>query len=524
MPQLDSKRLQALSLPKSGNDKANKRPYLELDSASWFRIIVFLLSMSAYGLEFLPALLVVFFMLIKSFVNDRHEFIVQLTLFIGGYGLYYSDPLIVRNDHLIFIVVLILALIYKKPPIVTKTFIIIISFLLAFIVIASFSEFSISSQLMTMRHYFYFIYFYIPILAFNNQEFDFRKYMEWILGYTLVLSCFYILDSFVICGHIFIPRVFDFESVFSTWDNMYIHWFKIPFRRIYPPGLYISALAIYGIAVMFRLRKWQLALLLLGIACTKTITFIVGLILTYSFLRGVLKHIFKYTLIVALALFSLYFVDKWVEENLNIKAHDFESPMRIKSTIDQIIDLVNADTIDEYAKFGSGRMAQAIPKFELMYKYDREWTGLGFLDRSKTTNTRYIIDNEFFGNPDEKTEVASGVEIAYAQTILNTGYIGLIVQLFVYLLIAYRIRRLRNFRYFQSVLFAILFFGLNGICSINNMDGLLLLSLSYAVVILTNRDNLPGFNPQLTFRSNRKGLHELKNRNDHTTTSLKKPA
>lgn len=503
MPQLDIKRLHA-GQPMKTDDAIATRPYLEISQGRWLSIVTFLLSMAAYGLEFLPALIVVFFLMIRSFVNDRHEFLVQLTLFSGAYGLYFSDPLIIRNDHLIFIVVLLLAIIYRKPPIVKQTFGIIGLYFLAFIILASFSDFSVGSQLMKMRHCFYFIYFLVPVVAFSSQEFDFSRFMEWILGYTIALSGFYILDSFVICGHVFVPRVFDYDTAVSTWTDLHIHLFSSPFRRIYPPGLYIATIAIYGIARTFRLHKWQYAVFMLGVACTKTITFIVGLLISLSYLRNILKHIAKYSLLLIASLVALYFIDGWVEEKLNIEARDFESPLRIKSTVDQIADLINADTIDDYAKFGSGRMAQAIPKFELMYKYGKEWTGMGFLDRVTTTNTRYIIDNDFVGNPDDKVEVATGVEIAYAQTILNVGYIGLVVQLLIYIMIAFRVRKLHHFKFFMSVFISIMIFGINGICSINNMDGLLLLALSYGVTLLSDRDQLPGFNPTQRLHTARK--------------------
>lgn len=521
MSQIDTKRINAGRSATAADTPAKVRPYLDLTQNSWLRILLFLLSMAAYGLEFLPALIVVFFMLIRSLVNDRHEFLIQLTFFTGAYGLYFGDPLIIRNDHLIFIAILIMALIYRKPPIVKQTFIIIGVYFLAFIVLASFSDFSVGSQLMKMRHCFYFIYFFVPVVVFHNREFDFAHFMKLVLGYTIVMAGFYIIDSFIICGHVMVPRVFDYDTAVSTWDNLRVRLFSSPFRRIYPPGLYIAAIAIYGVARMYRLSPWQYAILIIGIVCTKTITFIVGLLLSFSYLRNVLKHVAKYSMLLVVVIFSLYFVDGWLESNFVVEKRDFETPLRIKSTVDQIVELINADTIDEYAKFGSGRMAQAIPKFELMYKYNKEWTGMGFLDRVTTNNTRYIIENDFVGNPDDKVEVATGVEIAYAQTILNVGYIGLIIQLLIYIYLAWRVRKLPHFRFYMSVFISILFFGLNGICSINNMDGLLLLSLSYGVMILCDRESLRGFDPLPTHRKHRH--NSLSNIRKQNASNIIKP-
>lgn len=117
-----------------------KRPFLEISQRAWIEITVFLLSMSALGLEFYPAILLILMMLLRSYICNRHEFIVQLTLFIGAYGLYDSNTLAIKQQHLIFIVVLILATIYCKPPIVKRTFFILGLFLISMVALACFSE------------------------------------------------------------------------------------------------------------------------------------------------------------------------------------------------------------------------------------------------------------------------------------------------------------------------------------------------------------------------------------------------
>lgn len=457
-------------------------------------IVVFLLSMAAFGLNFLPALPVILLLLLKSFIRNRHEFIVQLTLFTGAYGFYVGNPLFIRNDYLLFIAVLALAAINRKPPIVKRLFVLSGLFLAIIMLLASFSDIPLLAQISKMRHYLYFVYFYLPLLSFDNIEFSFDKFMTHIMGYSIVIGAFYLIDSCILCGHMLVPRVFDYDSRISTWRTLYIYPLQHPFRRIYPPGMYIATLSIYGLVNNYRLRPWQWITLLGGLAITKTITFLAGLFVCYLYVQGSIKRVLLYALIAILSVTALYSIDLWIEENTNFEAHDTESPLRIKSTVTQIIDVASAKTEEELAAFGSGRLAQAIPKFELMYKYNKEWTGLGFLDRFNTKDTRYIIDNEFYKNPDDQSEVATGVEIAYAQTILNIGYIGLIVQLLFYLVIARIIRKLRYAKFFNSVLIAVLVFGINGICSINIIDGLLLLGLSFAAVLLANRDVLPGFN------------------------------
>ncbi len=493
MPQLNKKHF-VNRLPDKGKSKVDKRPYLELNPRAWIEIVVFLMSMAALGLEFYPAVLVVVMLMIKSFINNRHEFIVQLTLFTGAYGFYYCNPLIIRNDFLVFIIAIFLASIHRKPPIVKRTFLILGVFLLSIIILAGFSDVPMLAQISKMRHYLYFIYFYLPLIAFDGIEFNFNKFMTHVIGYTIVIGAFYIIDSCILCSHVMVPRVFDHNMTRSTWRNLHIHLLQHPFRRIYPPGMYLAALSIYGIVRIYRLRTWHWFLLLSGLGLTKTITFLTGLFITYCYVQGSIRLILKYAFSAIIAVALLYSVDVWIENNTAFNSHDTESPLRIRSTFTQIADAAAAKTEEDLATFGSGRMAQVIPKFELMYKYGKEWTGLGFLDRKTTTDTRFFIDNDFYENPDAQSEVATGVEIAYAQTILNIGYIGLIVQLLVYFALAMTIRKLRYFNFFISVLVVFLIFGINGICSINIIDGLLLLGLAYATVLLANRDVLPGFN------------------------------
>ena len=144
--------------------------------------------MSALGLEFYPAIILILIFLFKSYIRNRHEFIVQLTLFVGAYGLYDSNTLVIKQQHLIFIIVLILATIYYKPPIVKRTFFILGLFLFSMIALACFSELALLGQIPKMRHYLYLVYFYIPLIAFDGIEFNFNKFMTHVIGYTIVIG------------------------------------------------------------------------------------------------------------------------------------------------------------------------------------------------------------------------------------------------------------------------------------------------------------------------------------------------
>ncbi len=71
-------------------------------------------------------------------------------------------------------------------------------------------------------------------------------------------------------------------------------------------------------------------------------------------------------------------------------------------------------------------MAQAIPKIDLINRYHKQWTGLGFLHPEKTTSNRFIIVNEYYSDLSSNVEVATGVEVVPIQVYLHGGWIGLI--------------------------------------------------------------------------------------------------
>ena len=101
MPQLNKKHFAHRSRHECDSVLA-KRPFLEINKRAWIEITVFLLSMSAIGLEFYPAIILILILLFKSYIRNRHEFIVQLTLFVGAYGLYDSNTLVIKQQHIFY--------------------------------------------------------------------------------------------------------------------------------------------------------------------------------------------------------------------------------------------------------------------------------------------------------------------------------------------------------------------------------------------------------------------------------------
>ncbi len=136
-----------------------KRPYPVFTKEDWGWSLAFLLSMALVGLQIFPMIFMALFIMINRMMNNRHEFIIQLTIFFGGYALTDADTMHFKADDIALVLSFIFYFIFRKPPVVIRTFHLYLTFLIGLLVLASFSEESFSVQLYSFRYYIYFIYF-----------------------------------------------------------------------------------------------------------------------------------------------------------------------------------------------------------------------------------------------------------------------------------------------------------------------------------------------------------------------------
>ncbi len=123
-----------------------------------------------------------------------------------------------------------------------------------------------------------------------------------------------------------------------------------------------------------------------------------ALLICWAFFRPQIKQIIKYILALIIVIVALYHID--------VQTGGY---MRVAENIDQFSMLQLAEDDEDLAKFGTGRMAQILPKWELLERMDRVNIGFGFLHRDKTTNPHYIINNPFYIDVSQSEEVATGV-------------------------------------------------------------------------------------------------------------------
>lgn len=457
-------------------DNGDSKQLLSITRHEWWWPLMFLLSMSLTGLNFPLGYLGIIVVLVNRFLNDRYDFIICVTLLFGGYALVSDEDFPIKLQDIALLISVVGIFIYKKTPELKKVTLLLFAYALVLVLIAKTSDETMAIQLRRLRGYLMIAYFFIPLMAFSGREFDVRYFFKRLMIFALIICWFYIIDGFILNGWVLLPDASNQYDYSSTFTNLIWYPLQFTFPRKYPPGLYILALCLLPVMKYYKLSRNQWIVVLLAFAATRTLSIIGGLLIAYVIFQGHFKQVAKYFVIASVVVVSMYFVDRATG-----------SFLRIQSTIDQFISLDAVQDEEDLAEFGSGRMSQIIPKMEVLYDLDREWLGLGFLHPELTTNPKYWIKNELYTDVTKSEEVATAVEVSAIQTILDVGYIGLILQTLFYVGIYYVIRRLKYAKYYLMAFVVISIFGIGGFAGVTTHHGLLLVGLSLAVVFLANK-------------------------------------
>lgn len=467
--------------------KLGGSPDKELFSTSWSECkypLFFLLSMSLLGLSFYPALILIFIILLNRWKNDRYDFIFMLTFFFGGYAFVSKVQTYIATSDIAFIVSVILWILYRRPPLMNKLLLLMLIYIAGLFAIATQSLESMSIQFLTIRNYISILYIIVPVVVFGSMDFDITQFFRKAIIFTLIICVFYAIDCAIFSGNILVPNTHLHSGLTSKFYSPYWQPLSMHLLRKYPQGLYFMMLALYSIARVYRLRWWQWLIIAAGFFSTFTFTFISSAAIVYVFLIVKPSKILKYSLIFVVGCVSLYFIDGMLP-TIKKELYD-ESTLRIKSSVDQFIELRNAVDDEDIARFASGRMAQALPKFELVAHENRQAFGLGFLHPDKTRINRYVIINQYYTDVSQNEEVATGIEIIAAQVYVTIGYVGLILHCLFFIFLYLLLRKLKYSTYVLSVIFANVIMGFGGFGSLIYPSGLLILSMSVGAVLLAN--------------------------------------
>lgn len=433
--------------------------------------------MSLYGLRFFPILVVMALWLIRMWKHNRYFFLVEVMIFAGHFGFAGFNLLPVRISDICFVIGFVMLIIYRKSPYVKPITIAMLGYFALLVFFATKSLESMSIQFLNMRNYMTIICFFIPLLVFANKEFEWSKFLEALTAHALVICGFYVIDAYIIGGFMLLPATHTLGKIVTYYDPYYSNYSA----RHYPPGLYLLLPLIPAITFnKLKLSIDHYALIALAVLSSRTNSLLFAILICWAFFRPQIKQILKYILELALAVTALYYID--VETG---------GYMRIADNIEQFSMLEMAEDDEDLAKFGTGRMAQILPKWELLDRMDRLDIGFGFLHREKTTNPHFIIKNPFYPDISQSVEVATGVEVTQVQTILDIGYIGLIAQTLFYVGIYFIIRKLKHSIYYLSTLVGISVLGIGGFAGLNSIHGLILLSFVLGSILCANKQSQP---------------------------------
>jgi len=161
----------------------------------------------------------------------------MLTLFWGGFGFWPPE---LPTGYLPLAVSIVLWFLMRKPPILKRTLIAIGTYIAFMLVLAMLSVESIKIQLFMMSRYWLILYIIVPFAVFSGHKFEFDVFLRKLMPFALMIAIFYILDAYIISGHILLPN--DSGNNGSTIFDPAIHPFSGLIYRIYPSGLYFYAL------------------------------------------------------------------------------------------------------------------------------------------------------------------------------------------------------------------------------------------------------------------------------------------
>ena len=444
-------------------------------ASKWWQAFAFLLMLSLVGLQVYPVYLLLAAFMARRWCRDRYAFLVELMIMLGSYGFIPQQAQILPIYDICMLLGIIGAIIYRKNREVKTIAVAMLVYFVFLVLIALTSIESMSVQFFRMRQYFMIITFFVPLLVFVNRPFEWAKFRETLVVHALVICGFYIIDTFVIGGYVLLPAT-GFGGVESSIFEPYLTGlFSMP--RHYPPGLYWLVPCIIWLNYKkLRFSRLQWIVIFLAIFASRTNSLLFALVSCWIFIRPETKKVLQYAVIGVVLLTAGYFIDDATGRY-----------MRLADNFDQFTSLDAAQDIEEIAEFGTGRMAQILPKWELLQDLDRVVLGFGFLHPEKTTNAIFLITNYLYTDVSKAEEVSTAVEVTQVQTILDIGLLGLFLQTAFYVGIYFIIRRLRYAKNYLNILLGVSVLGVGGFAGLNGPHGLMLVGLVLGCILLANK-------------------------------------
>lgn len=471
-----------LYTPTVKRDDSEKEP-LQLFPQELFSAFIFLITLSLLGLEFPVAYLLLPVVLFSSFIRNRYDFLIQFTILCGSYGFFdESGTFPFKWMDIALLLSVITIVIYRRDKTLNKLLLFTGGYFAVLFALALLSSESLMIQIRRMREYWGIIYFMFPLLVFAREEFDIKIFYRKIITYAYIICIFYIIDSLIFGGNILVPHTYSHAGYYSTYYQFYCYPGSFP--RKYPHGIFILALCIFPILKFYSLQIKHIVVLLLTLLTCRTFSIIGGILLSGLFFVGNIKRTLKYLGICILLFIAGFYIDKSLGGSL-----------RIVQLVEQLEVLKNPNDPELLIKFGTGRMAQIIPKIDHMIYKGKQYVGFGFLHDELSKGNEFMITNEFYTDVTQSEESVARVEVTQIQTLLDVGLIGLFLQTLYYIAIYLWI--LRPMPYSLSyliVLVCISFFGIGGFAGLTSHHGLLLLGITTGTILLIDKQQAAATN------------------------------
>lgn len=449
----------------------------------WGIPVLFMVSMSLVGLSFYPAWLIVLGLLINKFKTDRYEALIMLLILLGGYGL-REQPTTIACVAMYAVAVPMIFLL-RKNAITKKILTIWLIYAAGCLVFASLSYESLKGQFLTLMWYLSFVFFFIPLGMFAGRDFKFDDFFNRLYPYVMIYMVYYWIDGLIFCGPVMMPHGQPFVGI-HTFYSLYI----IPFggfaARVYPPGLYLALMLIYPLTRTYKLRFAEWVLLLGAMAICRTFALMTAVVLGFIICQKGFGRTSRYIVLGTGLLAAVYGIDVAISDPTSIVTPE-GSKLRIASTITQFVVLDSAQDAEDLAEFGTGRMAQIIPKVERLYEMGLEWRGFGFLHTSKTENPMFMIENTLYTDIEQSSESVAAVEVVPVQVFLNMGYLGLVWHLLYLIALIVAIHPLPDSKYAWTLMVIFIWLGISGFAGMVYPQGQMLVATAFAMVILNKR-------------------------------------
>ena len=458
---------------KKGKTRYVKEP-LKMSTGEWLWPLGLLFTMSVVGLSFYPAVAVLLILLLNRFVKNKYDFLITVIIMAGSTGFISENQLGFKLYDLLLLASAFGLFFVRKNPLTKKMLKLMAVYILYMVLMGCMSDETWGIQFLVFRQNISFLVFILPLWLFANRDFDIQYFFRKLIVYFMIIMVFYIIDGFVLSGQILLPNTFSINH--STFDNPFWFPFSTRFFRKWPSGMFIIVLVAYPLARYYKL-SWKLWLVILGgLFATRTMTIFAAFFLSYFIFQGNIRKVIGYLLIGIVSLGLLYFIDSKMDGFL-----------RISTTVDQFVALSVVEDEEDMSEFGTGRMAQIIPKYEAMEEQGDLALGWGFVHPELSTNPKYQIRNTLYVDIAKADELATATEVSQFNTIIHLGIVGLIVQTLFFIAIWFVLRHLPDAGFYLSSIIMASIMGLGGFTGLNTQWGLIYVGTAIGIVLLESR-------------------------------------